>query len=112
MKSLSDIITEGKAGPLKKLYMLTIMVTYQMWKEYKLYDEFFSKLDKEELEDYDNLNKQLEQLDDANSRVQWSFIKQYNEIIVKTCDYVLDCPNSEFSKSDKRIWKEIKTHVE
>lgn len=83
-----------------------------MWKEYKLNNEFFDQLSKEELEDYDNLNKQLEQLDDNNSRVQWSFIKQYNVIISKTCDYVLGCPDSEFSKSDKRIWKEIKTHID
>lgn len=112
MKFLSNIITEGKTGPLKKLDMLTIMVTYQMWKEYKLNNEFFGQLSEEELKDYDNLNKLLEQLDDNNSRVQWSFIKQYNGIISKTCDYVLSCPDSEFSKSDKRIWKEIKTHID
>ena len=111
MKTINEIINEGKAGPLKKLDMLTIMVAYQMWKEYKLYDEFFSKLDEEELEDYEELNKQLEKLDDDNSRVQWSFIKQYHNIINKTCDYVLSCPDDEFSKSDKRIWKEIKEHV-
>ena len=112
MKSINDVITEGKAGPLKKLDMLTIMIAYQMWKEYKLYDEFFGKLDKEELEDYEELTKRLEQLDNDNSRVQWSFIKQYHGIISKTCDYVLSCPDDEFSKSDKRISKEIKTHVE
>ena len=111
MKTINDIITESKAGPLKKLDMLTIMVAYQMWKEYKLYDEFFGKLNEEELEDYGELNRQLEKLDDDNSRVQWSFIKQYHNIINKTCDYVLSCPDDEFSKSDKRIWKEIKTHV-
>ena len=111
MKTINEIINEGKAGPLKKLDMLTIMVAYQMWKEYKLYDEFFGKLNEEELEDYEELNKQLEQLDDDNSRVQWSFIKQYFDIISKTCDYVLSCPDDEFSKSDKRIWKEIKEHV-
>ena len=111
MKTINEIINEGKAGPLKKLDMLTIMVAYQMWKEYKLYDEFFNKLNEEELEDYEELNKQLEKLDDDNSRVQWSFIKQYHNIINKTCDYVLSCPDDEFSKSDKRIWKEIKEHV-
>ena len=111
MKTIQDIINEGKAGPLRKLDMLTIMVAYQMWKEYKLYDEFFGKLNDEELEDYDDLNKQLEKLDDDNSRVQWSFIKQYHDIINKTCDYVLNSPDDEWSKSDKRIWKEIKTHV-
>jgi len=111
MKTINEIINEGKAGPLKKLDMLTIMVAYQMWKEYKLYDEFFSKLNEEELEDYDDLVKELEKLDDDNTRVQWSFIKQYHNIINKTCDYVLGCPDDEFSKSDKRIWKEIKEHV-
>ena len=110
MKSIQEIV-EGKAGPLKKLDMLTIMVAYQMWKEFKLYDEFFGELDKEELEDYDDLNKRLEQLDNDNSRVQWSFIKEYHDIINKTADYVLSCPDDEFSKSDKRIWQEIKTHV-
>ena len=111
MKTINDIITEGKSGPLKKLDMLTIMVAYQMWKEYKLYDEFFGKLDKEELEDYDDLNKRLEQLDNDNSRVQWSLLKGYFNIINKTCDYILSCPDDEFSKSDKRIWKGIKQHV-
>jgi len=112
MKSINDIITESKAGPLKKLDMLTIMLAYQMWKEYKLYDEFFEKLNEEELEDYENLIKQLEKLDDDNSRVQWSFLKQYFDIINKTADYILSCPDDEFSKSDKRIWNEIKIHVE
>jgi len=112
MKTINEIINEAKAGPLKKLDMLTIMVAYQMWKEYKLYDEFFGKLNEEELEDYENLNKQLEKIDDDNSRVQWSFLKQYFDIISKICDYVLSCPDDEFSKSDKCIWKEIKTHVE
>ena len=112
MKTIQDIINEGKAGPLRKLDMLTIMVAYQMWKEYKLYDEFFGKLNDEELEDYEDLVKELDKLDNDNSRVQWSFIKQYYDIIAKTCDYVLSCPDDEFSKSDKRIWKEIKTHVQ
>ena len=51
MKTIQEIITEGKAGRLRKLDMLTIMVAYQMWKEYKLYDEFFGKLNNEDLED-------------------------------------------------------------
>ena len=38
MKNIKDIISEGKAGTLRKLDMLTIMIAYQMWKEYKLYD--------------------------------------------------------------------------
>jgi len=111
MKSIQEIVNEGKSGSLKKLDMLTIMVAYQMWKEYKLYDEFFGKLDEEELQDYDDLNKRLEQLDNDNSRVRWSLLKEYFEIINKTADYVLSCPDDEFSKSDKRIWKEIKQYV-
>ena len=111
MKDLVEIVNENRVGPIKKLDMLTIMVAYQMWKEYKLYDEFFGKLDKEELEDYDDLNKRLEQLDNDNSRVRWSLLKEYFEIINKTADYVLSCPDDEFSKSDKRIWKEIKQYV-
>ena len=111
MKTINEIITEGKSGPLKKLDMLTIMVAYQMWKEYKLYDEFFGKLDDEELQDYDDLTKRLGQLDNDNSRVQWSLLKEYFEIINKTADYILSCPDDEFSKSDKRIWNEIKQHV-
>ena len=111
MKTINDIISENRVGHIKKLDMLTIMVAYQMWKEYKLYDEFFGKLDKEELEDYDDLNKRLEQLDNDNSRVRWSLLKEYFEIINKTADYVLSCPDDEFSKSDKRIWKGIKQYV-
>lgn len=111
MKTINDIISESRVGPIKKLDMLTIMIAYQMWKEYKLYDEFFGKLDKEELEDYDDLNKRLEQLDNDNSRVRWSLLKEYFEIINKTADYVLSCPDDEFSKSDKRIWKGIKQYV-
>ena len=111
MKDLVEIVNENRVGPIKKLDMLTIMVAYQMWKEYKLYDEFFGKLDKEELEDYDDLNKRLEQLDNDNSIVRWSLLKEYFEIINKTADYVLSCPDDEFSKSDKRIWKGIKQYV-
>ncbi len=111
MKTINELITESRVGPLKKLDMLTIMVAYQMWKEYKLYDEFFGKLDDKELQDYDDLNKKLEQLDNDNSRVRWSLLKEYFEIINKTADYVLSCPDDEFSKSDKRIWKEIKQYV-
>ena len=111
MKTINDLITESRVGPIKKLDMLTIMVAYQMWKEYKLYDEFFGKLDDEELQDYDDLNKKLEQLDNDNSRVRWSLLKEYFEIINKTADYVLSCPDDEFSKSDKRIWKGIKEYV-
>ena len=111
MKTINELVTESRVGPIKKLDMLTIMVAYQMWKEYKLYDEFFGKLDKEELEDYDDLNKRLEQLDNDNSRVRWSLLKEYFEIINKTADYVLSCPDDEFSKSDKQIWKGIKQYV-
>ena len=111
MKTINDLVTESRVGPIKKLDMLTIMVAYQMWKEYKLYDEFFGKLDDEELQDYDDLNKKLEQLDNDNSRVRWSLLKEYFEIINKTADYVLSCPDDEFSKSDKRIWKGIKQYV-
>ena len=68
-------------------------------------------MDKEELEDYDDLNKRLEQLDNDNSRVRWSLLKEYFEIINKTADYVLSCPDDEFSKSDKRIWEGIKQYV-
>lgn len=111
MKTINELVTESRVGPIKKLDMLTIMVAYQMWKEYKLYDEFFGKLDDEELQDYDDLNKRLEQLDNDNSRVRWSLLKEYFEIINKTADYVLSCPDDEFSKSDKRIWKGIKQYV-
>ena len=111
MKTINELVTESRVGPIKKLDMLTIMVAYQMWKEYKLYDEFFGKLDDEELQNYDDLNKKLEQLDNDNSRVRWSLLKEYFEIINKTADYVLSCPDDEFSKSDKRIWKGIKQYV-
>ena len=111
MKDLVEIVNENRVGPIKKLDMLTIMVAYQMWKEYKLYDEFFGKLDEEELEDYDDLNKRLEQLDNDNSRVQWSLLKKYFNIISKTCDYILNSPDDEFSKSDKKIWSGIKRYV-
>ena len=59
MKDLVEIVNENRVGPIKKLDMLTIMVAYQMWKEYKLYDEFFGKLDKEELEDYEQQRSQM-----------------------------------------------------
>lgn len=111
MKTINDLVTESRVGPIRKLDMLTIMVAYQMWKEYKLYDEFFGKLNDEEIQDYDDLNKKLEQLDDDNSRVRWSILKEYFEIINKTADYVLNSPDDEFSKSDKRIWKGIKQYV-
>ena len=36
MKTINDIISESRVGPIKKLDTLTIMIAYQMWKEYKL----------------------------------------------------------------------------
>lgn len=111
MKTINDLVTESRVGPLKKLDMLTIMIAYQMWKEYKLYNEFFGKLNKEELESYEELNNKLEQLDNDNSRVRWSLLKEYFEIINKTADYVLNSSDDEFSKSDKRIWRGIKQYV-
>ena len=91
--------------------MLTIMVAHGLQKEYKLYGDFFGKLNKEEQEEYENLVKELYKLDNDNSHVQWSFLKQYFGIISKTCDNVLSCPDDEFSKSDKRIQKKIKSHI-
>lgn len=43
MKDLIEIVNEDKSSSIKKIHMLTIMIAYQMWTEYKLYDEFFWK---------------------------------------------------------------------
>lgn len=112
MKTINDIISESKSGPLKKLDMLSIIIIYQMNAEYQVYDDFFSKLSDDEIQDYDDLVDKVSFYDEQNARVQWSSLKKWFSILDKTADYVLNCPDDEFSKSDKRIWKEIKTHVE
>lgn len=111
MKSIQEIILEGTLGKIRKIDILTIMIVFQMWKEYDLYDEFFEKLSDEELEKYKELDISLDELYNNNSRVKWSFLKKYFDIINKTADYALSCPDDVFSKSDKRTWKEIKTYV-
>ena len=111
MKTINELITESKTGSLKKLYMLTIEVMYQMNVEYKVYDDFFSKLSDEEIEDYDDLVDKVAFYDEQNARVQWSSLKKWFPLINKTCDYVANASDDLFSKSDKRIWKEMKQYV-
>ena len=111
MKSIQEIVNEGKSGELKKLHMLTIMIIFQMNVEYKVYDDFFSKLSDEEIEDYDDLVDKVAFYDEQNARVQWSRLKKWFPLLAKTCDYVENSGDDKFSKSDKRIWKEIKQHV-
>ena len=52
MKTIIDIVNEGKSGQLKKIYMLSIIIIYQMNTEFKVYDDFFSKLSDKEIKDY------------------------------------------------------------
>ena len=71
MKSIQEIILEGTSGKIRKIDMLTIMIVFQMWKEYDLYDEFFEKLSDEELEKYKELDISLDELYNNNSIVKW-----------------------------------------
>ena len=109
MKTIQDIIIEGKSGELKKLYMLTIMIPYQMWKEYKVYDDFFGKLDKDEINKYRSLDATLSDFENNNERYRFSIIKKDFDIINSLADYIIN--NVESTKSDKLIWKEIKEYV-
>lgn len=111
MKTINELVTESRVGPLKKLHMLTIEVLYQMNVEYHIYDDFFSKLTDEEIEDYDDLVDKVAFYDDQEARVQWSRLKKWFPLINKTCDYVANASDELFSKSDKRIWKEMKQYV-
>ena len=109
MKDINQLITEKKSGPLKKLYMLTIMIPYQMWKEYKTYDDFFGKLDEDDLEDYEYLFKLLDNLDRTDTRAQFSRLSGSYDEINQLADYML---KRDLSKDEIGIWKEIKTYVE
>ena len=111
MKTITDIVNEGKSGSLKKLYMLSIIIIYQMNVEFKVYDDFFSKLSDEEIEDYDDLVDKVSFYDEQNARVQWSRLKKWFPLLLKTCEYVENSDSDKFSKADKRIWKEIKEYV-
>ena len=111
MKTINELVTESRVGPLKKLQMLTIMIVYQMNAEYHIYDDFFSKLTDEEIDDYDDLVDKVGLYEGQEARVQWSKLKKWFPLLAKTCDYVENSGDDKFSKSDKRIWKEIKQYV-
>ena len=111
MNDLIEIVNEDKSSSIKKIHMLTIMIAYQMWTEYKLYDEFFGKLSNDELESCKSLFTRIQKLDEDNSKVQFSYLKPYFSILNKIADYILSCPDDEFSKSDKKVWKEIKDNI-
>lgn len=111
MKTIIDIVNEGKSGPLKKIHMLSIIIIYQMNTEFKVYDDFFSKLSDKEIKDYNYLVDKVSFYDDQNAKVQWSSLKKWFPLLLKTCEYVENSDNDKFSKADKRIWKEIKEYV-
>ena len=111
MKTIIDIVNEGKSGQLKKIYMLSIIIIYQMNTEFKVYDDFFSKLSDKEIKDYNYLVDTVSFYDDQNSKVQWSSLMKWFALLLKTCEYVENSDSSKFSKADKRIWKEIKEYV-
>ena len=112
MKSINDIINEvklkNKSGRLKKIYILTLMIPYQMWKEYNVYDDFFSKLSDDELNDWESFIKWLEELDDTDTQMQFSSVNMYYDHINKLADYILSKENNE---NEQKIWKEIKTYI-
>jgi len=113
MKALKDTLNEArgkhKSGPLKKIYILTLMLPYEFWKEDKICDEFFSKLTQEEIGDFEALDKELTWLDDSDQRRQFSVLSYWYEIINKLCDYMLTV---ETNRWEKLVWKEIKSYVE
>ena len=111
MKTLSKIYEARKNGELKKIYILTIMIPYEMWKEYNLYDKFFGSLDNEEAQRFEELDKILGKLDDGNKRVQFSAIQEFFIIIDKLCNYMLNDEKQNLDKADIRIWNEIKQYV-
>ena len=113
MKALKDTLNEvqgkHKSGPLKKLYILTLMLPYAFWNEDNIYDDFFGKLSQEEIDDFEALDKELTWLDESNQRRQFSVLSYWYEIINKLCDYMLTV---ETSRWEKLVWKEIKSYVE
>ena len=111
MKSINDIIIEGKSGELKTIYILTLMIPFQMWKEYNVYNDFFGKLSDDEINDWEYFIKWLDEIDSTNKRVRFSAANMYFDHINKLADYVINSKSNEFGIHDKKIWKEIKAFV-
>lgn len=111
MKSINDIILEGKSGELKKLYMLDILILHGMWKEYKVYGDLFDSFTEEELDNCEKLCDFLNKCDEDNKRIRFSAVKEYFDILNKMADYVINSKSNEFGIHDKKTWKEIKEYI-
>ena len=114
MKTIKDIINEGrvkqtKFNNLTKLYMLTIMIPYEMWKEYKVYDDFFGELPSNEKKSFEQIDKMLTEFDNTNKRTTFKALNFYFYHLNKLADYML---KQDLGKQDKRIWEEIKSNVD
>ncbi len=108
MKSINEIVNESQSKNITKTLLLTMMIPYQMWTNYKAYDNFFGKLDDQEKSDWKDLVNRLEQLDEQNQYRRFSSLKQYFPILKDLADYVIDGNDENFTKIDKRLWTEIK----
>ncbi len=113
MKTIQDIINEGRAKQTKfnnltKLYMLTIMIPYEMWKEYKVYDDFFGELPSNEKNSFEQIDKMLTEFDNTNKRTTFKALNFYFYNLNKLADYML---KQDLPKYEKKIWEEIKDNV-
>lgn len=96
-----------KFNELTKLYMLTIMIPYQMWKEYDVYHDFFDMSD-EDKKQYEYLNTKLIDCYDNNKRVTFKEVNFYFSQINKLADYML---KQDIGKQEKKVWEKIKENV-
>lgn len=111
MKSISEIVNESQSKTITKTLLLTMMIPYQMWTNYKAYDNFFGKLDDQDKFDWDDLINRLEELDEKNQYRRFSSLKEYFPLLNSLADYVIDGNDENFSKLDKTLWKEIKEYI-
>ena len=109
MKTIQEIITEKQSSKLTKLVMLIMMIPYQMWKEYKIYDDCFGKLYKDEMYKYRTLYNKLSDLENnGDNNSTFSILKSEYETIYSLSNYML---KQDLPKYEKKIWEEIKNNV-
>lgn len=109
MKTIQEIITEKQSSKLTKLVMLIMMIPYQIWKEYKMYDDFFGKLGQHEKYQYRTLYNKLSDLENnGDNNSTFSTLKSEYEIIYSLSNYML---KQDLPKYEKKIWEEIKDNV-
>ena len=112
----SDGMSRAMVESAENIARINDYITESFYEVYTESDDpdkpgFFSKLSNKEIKDYNYLVDTVSFYDDQNSKVQWSSLKKWFPLLLKTCEYVENSDSNKFSKADKRIWKEIKEYV-